>query len=169
MNKQRNSISRQPYEHQFAYCGLPIHELFEQQVDRNPDQTAVVFKNEQVTYRQLNERANQLAGVLMARKVTTDTVVAIMLEKSVEMIVSILAVLKAGGCYLPIDIDYPGNRIQYMLSDSQAKILITTKEISQNIRFEGEHVLLYDDSIWHFPKEKPNVKIQLTDLYKLNQ
>jgi amino acid adenylation domain-containing protein/non-ribosomal peptide synthase protein (TIGR01720 family) len=164
MNKQGNDVIRRMCEDQFPYHNLAIHELFEKQVYRNPDQTAVVFKNEQVTYRQLNERANQLAEVLMAKKVTIDTVVAIMLEKSVELIVSILAVLKAGGCYLPIDKDYPAGRIQYMLSDSQTKIMITTEEDASKIRFKGEYVLLDDASIWQFPKENPDNKVRVTDL-----
>ncbi|MBN3526498.1 amino acid adenylation domain-containing protein [Paenibacillus apiarius] len=144
--------------------GLAIHHCFEQQVNRCPDQIAVVCNDKHLTYRQLNERANQLASVLAAKKASANTIVAIMLERSLEMIVSILAVLKAGGCFLTIDIEYPTNRIHYMLSDSQAKTIITTKEIGRNIRFQGEHLLLDEANIWNLPKVNPCIKVQGTDL-----
>ena len=84
-----------------------IHELFEAQVEQTPDNVAVVFEEEQLTYRELNARANQLARVLREKGVQPDTLVGIMVERSLEMIVGILAILKAGGAYVPIDPEYP--------------------------------------------------------------
>ncbi|MCB0183913.1 MAG: amino acid adenylation domain-containing protein, partial [Caldilineaceae bacterium] len=111
-----------------------IHALFEQQVERTPDAVAVVFESEQLTYTELNARANQLAHYLIALGVGSsldaETLVAVALERSVEMIVSLLAVLKAGGAYVPIDPTYPPERIHYMLSDSAAPILLTDSQLA---------------------------------------
>ncbi|MBD3919136.1 amino acid adenylation domain-containing protein [Paenibacillus sp. PR3] len=102
-----------------------IHRMFEEQVEKTPDGIAVVFGDSQLTYRELNQRANQLARRLQGRGVTTDTVVGVMTERSLEMIVSLLAVLKAGGAYVPIDPSYPQERISYMLEDCGAAVVIT--------------------------------------------
>ncbi|MBW8310152.1 MAG: AMP-binding protein, partial [Candidatus Paracaedibacteraceae bacterium] len=92
-----------------------IHQLFEEQVRRTPDNIAVVYENEELTYQQLNERANQLAHHLRALGVKPDTLVAIAVERSLEMIVGILGILKAGGAYVPLDPSYPTTRLQFML------------------------------------------------------
>jgi amino acid adenylation domain-containing protein len=108
-----------------------IHELFNQQVETTPDGAAVVGKKErngemvQITYGELNQRSDQLAHLLRERGVLADNIIGIMMERSVEMIIGILGILKAGGAYLPIDPDYPQERIDYMLKDSGAKILLT--------------------------------------------
>ena len=85
-----------------------IHELFEEQVARTPEEVAVVFKEEKVSYRELNERANQLAHHLRSLGVGPEARVGILLERSVEMVVALLGVLKAGGAYVPLDPEYPG-------------------------------------------------------------
>ena len=96
-----------------------IHELFEEQVKKTPDSIAVVFEDEQVSYRELNNRSNQLAHYLYFQLgVGPEQLIAICLERSVEMIVSILAVLKAGAAYVPIDPQYPPERQLYILQDS---------------------------------------------------
>lgn len=106
-----------------------IHELFEEQVDKTPDAIAVVCKNKKITYRQLNNKANQLARVLRDKGVTTNEIVAIVVDRSIEMIVCIMAVLKAGGAYLPIDPKYPKVRIEYMLKDSNSKLVLTQNSL----------------------------------------
>lgn len=103
-----------------------ISMLFEEQVEKTPDAVALVFENQKMTYRQLNEKANELANILANNKVNPKDVVAILFHKSLESIVSILAVLKVGATYLPIDIDYPTDRIDFILKDSNAKIIITS-------------------------------------------
>ncbi|WP_244169909.1 non-ribosomal peptide synthetase, partial [Paenibacillus helianthi] len=107
---------------------LTIHQLFEEQAQKVPENIAVVAEDRQLTYRQLNENANQLARVLRSHGVKQDVIVALILDRSVETIISILAVLKAGGTYLPIDPDYPSERIEYIFEDSKAPFLITTDE-----------------------------------------
>jgi len=103
-----------------------IHALFEQQVERTPDAVAILFADEQLTYAELNARANQLAHHLMAlaggSPLAADTLVAVSMVRSLEMVVSLLAVLKAGGAYVPIDPTYPAERIRYMLTHSTAPI-----------------------------------------------
>ncbi|PEB45236.1 non-ribosomal peptide synthetase, partial [Bacillus thuringiensis] len=101
-----------------------ISKLFEEQVEKTPESLAVVFENERLTYKELNEKSNQLGRMLRAKGVKADSIVGIMVEASLEMIVGIMGVLKAGGAYLPIDAQYPEDRIKYMLDDSQTKIII---------------------------------------------
>ncbi|WP_281277899.1 non-ribosomal peptide synthetase [Paenibacillus xylaniclasticus] len=102
-----------------------IHRLFEEQVERTPEAEAVVFESQRMTYGELNAKANQLANALRARGVGADRIVGIMAERSVEMIVGVLAILKAGGAYMPIDPAYPEERIAYLLADSGTDILLT--------------------------------------------
>ncbi|HLP47528.1 MAG TPA: condensation domain-containing protein, partial [Candidatus Kapabacteria bacterium] len=113
-----------------------IHQLFEEQAAKTPAQIALVghvrlfspVRLVQLTYRQLSEQSNRVAGFLIEKGVLADNVVAIMMERSIELIIGILGILKSGGAYLPIDTDYPHERIQYMLEDSNAKILINKSE-----------------------------------------
>lgn len=119
-----------------------ITQLFEEQVERTPDKIAVVFEGQKLTYRELNEKANQLARVLRAKGVSRDQVVGLMVDKSLKMMIGVLAIIKAGGAYLPIDIDYPDNRIEYMLNDSQARILLTHQNTIPGIDFNGEIINL---------------------------
>jgi amino acid adenylation domain-containing protein len=104
---------------------LCVHQLFEQQVGRDPDAVAVVFEDEQLTYRQLNERANQLARHLQGLGVGPDTLVAICVERSLEMVVGLLAVLKAGGAYVPLDPSYPADRLAFMQRDSAPEVILS--------------------------------------------
>ncbi|OMD43340.1 hypothetical protein BSK56_24175, partial [Paenibacillus borealis] len=101
-----------------------IHGLFEEQVEKTPDAVAVVYGDQQLTYAELNARANQLAWTLRGQGVGPDRIVAIMAERSLELIVGIYGILKAGGAYLPVDPAYPKERIQYMLGDSGAEALL---------------------------------------------
>ena len=105
-----------------------IHQLFEAQVERTPDRVALRFADEQLTYRQLNERANQLAHYLQRIGVGRETPVAICLDRSFEMVVALLGILKAGGAYVPLSADYPLQRLLLMLTDTAAPVLITTQQ-----------------------------------------
>src|SRR5262249_17387743 len=102
-----------------------IHELFEEQVERRPDALALAHEEQQLSYAQLNSRANRLGRYLRSQGVGPDVRVAICLERSVEMVVGLLAVLKAGGAYLPLDPSYPPERLAHMLEDSDAAVLLT--------------------------------------------
>lgn len=120
-----------------------IVDLFEEQVEKTPDNIAVVFEDKKLTYRELNKKANQLARYLIENKVSHKDVVALFLDKSLEAVVSILATLKVGATYLPLDIDYPQSRLDYILDNSNAKIILTTsneKEIKTNL-----HVICVDN------------------------
>lgn len=105
-----------------------IIQLFNEMVEKSPDKKAVIFDNTTLTYQQLDQRANQMANWLIEQGVRPEGIVGIYLSRSVELIVSILGVLKAGGAYLPINTDYPLDRIRYILNKANAGVLITEKE-----------------------------------------
>ena len=104
---------------------IPMIKYFEEQAKNTPDNIAMVFENKKMTYKELNEKANSLAYELRKNGVTNNTIIGILQERSFEMIIAILAVLKSGGSYIPIAPDYPKERIEYMLQDSNASILLT--------------------------------------------
>ncbi|MGG4213315.1 amino acid adenylation domain-containing protein [Paenibacillus sp. FSL L8-0638] len=108
---------------------MTIHSLFEKQVVANSDHPAVVSCENYLTYRQLNEKSNQLAEILVEHNVCTGCIVGIMMERSVDMIIAVLAVLKSGGAYLALDPGYPEERIKFMLSDSNVKLLLTQQHL----------------------------------------
>jgi amino acid adenylation domain-containing protein len=106
-----------------------IHQLFEAQVERTPDAIAVQFEDAKLTYRELNDRSNQLAGYLQKLGVKPEVLVGICVERSLEMIVGLLGILKAGGAYVPLDPVYPQDRLSFMLSDSQVAVLLTQEKL----------------------------------------
>jgi len=125
-----------------------IHEVFESQVERSPDAVAVVFDAKQLTYRELNRRANRLAHELVKRGVGPDVPVGICMERSPEMIVGLLAILKAGGAYVPLDPTYPNERLALMLGDAQAPVLLTQKPLMEKFaEYHGE-ILCLDVVSW---------------------
>ncbi|WP_342551889.1 non-ribosomal peptide synthase/polyketide synthase [Paenibacillus sp. FSL R7-0652] len=128
-----------------------IHQLFEEQVERTPENIAVVYKGEELTYRELNERANQLARNLRARGVGPESIVGLMVERSLEMIVGIMGVLKAGGAYLPLDPTYPQERITYMLEDSGTALILTQRHVADRVAFQGDMLYLEDQKIYSGP------------------
>jgi amino acid adenylation domain-containing protein len=110
-----------------------IHQLFEQQVARHSDAIAVVFKNQQLTYGELNCRANQLAHHLRSLGVGADVLVGICIERSIEMMVGLLGILKAGGAYVPLDPEYPQERLSLMLADTQIEVLLTQQQLLERL------------------------------------
>jgi natural product biosynthesis luciferase-like monooxygenase protein/non-ribosomal peptide synthase protein (TIGR01720 family) len=121
--------------------------LFTEQVMRVPGAVAVVYEDQQLSYRELNERANQLAHYLKSCGVGPESRVAICMERSLEMVVALLGILKAGGAYLPLDPDYPAERLTYMLEDAQASVLLTQLQASSRLSgFTGTVVRL--DADW---------------------
>jgi len=106
-----------------------IHQWFETQVQRTPDAIAVVFADQQLTYQQLNERGNQLAHYLQSLGVKPEVFVGLCVERSLEMIVGLLAILKAGGAYVPLDPAYPTERLAYMLADAHISVLVTQDKL----------------------------------------
>ncbi|WP_338552863.1 non-ribosomal peptide synthase/polyketide synthase [Paenibacillus sp. KS-LC4] len=144
--QEENQLHRVFNKTAAAYpAGATIHQLIEEQAERTPDHAAVVFEGNQLSYRELNERANRLARTLRAEGVQADEPVGIMLERSLEMIVGILAVLKAGGAYVPIDAEYPEERIRYMLEDCGAKLMLVQSRLRDRVAFAGKYVIVDDE------------------------
>ncbi|KAG9578483.1 hypothetical protein KCV01_g16546, partial [Aureobasidium melanogenum] len=114
-----------------------IHQLFESQVARTPDAIALVVGDEQVSYADLNAQANRLAHTLIARGVGPDVRVAVYAERGIGMVVGLLAILKAGGGYVPLDPAYPRDRLEWMLGDSAPQVLLTTTALRDNLPVAG--------------------------------
>ncbi|WP_291584142.1 AMP-binding protein, partial [Clostridium sp. UBA6640] len=125
-----------------------IQELFEIQVEQAPNNIAVIFEDKKLTYKELSEKSNSLARILRTKDVKADSIVGIMVDRSIEMIIGIMGILKAGGAYLPIDPSYPSNRIEYMLKDSETNILLSKNSLVQDIKFSGEFIDLIDQNLF---------------------
>ncbi|HEV7396496.1 MAG TPA: amino acid adenylation domain-containing protein, partial [Pyrinomonadaceae bacterium] len=110
-----------------------IHQLFEEQVERVPENIALLYADEQVTYRELNSRANQLAHYLKRMGVSADVLVGLMMERSIEMVVGLLGILKAGGAYVPLDPEYPKERLSFMLEDAGVRVLLTQEHLRESL------------------------------------
>ena len=121
-----------------------VHQLFEQQAQQKPDATAVVFHDERLSYRQLNERANQLAHHLKKLGVGPEVRVGICVERSVEMIIGLLGILKAGGVYVPLDPEYPRERLEFMMADAEISVLLTEQHLADLLPAEDRPVFLLD-------------------------
>lgn len=130
-----------------------ITQLFEEQVEKTPDNIAVVFEDQKLIYRELNERANSLANYLRSQKIGRNDIVGIMVNRSLEMIISILAVLKSGACYIPIDPEYPQDRIEYMLNNSNAKLLLTFKRLENKVTFDNKLFVELDNELYNSNKD----------------
>lgn len=135
-----------------------ITQLFEEQVKKTPNKIAVSINNKEITYKELNEKANQLAHYLIIKGIKQDVPVGIRINKSLEMIIGIIAIIKAGGCYLPIDLSYPEERVKFMLEDSKAKLLLTNSKCldKDKMNINLETVDLEDESI--YIKDSKNIK-----------
>ena len=130
-----------------------ITQLFEEQVEKTPDNIAVVFEDQKLTYRELNQRANSLASYLRSQKIGRNDIVGIMVNRSLEMIISIVAVLKSGACYIPIDPEYPQDRIEYMLNNSSAKLLLTFKRLENKVTFDNKLFVELDNELYNSNKD----------------
>ncbi|MCT8946633.1 non-ribosomal peptide synthase/polyketide synthase [Pseudomonas iridis] len=111
----------------------PVHELFEAQVAQAPDAVALIFEGQQLTYAQLNARANRLARTLLAQGVGPEVLVGVAVDRGLELIVAILAVLKAGGAYVPLDPQYPRDRLLCMIEDSASHLLLTQSHLLERL------------------------------------
>jgi amino acid adenylation domain-containing protein/thioester reductase-like protein len=140
-----------------------IHELFEAQARRTPDAIAAFFEGEELTYKELNRRANALAYSLISEGVKPDTPVAICVERSLEMVVGLLAILKAGGAYVPLDPKYPRDRIEFMLSETNARILLAKPAVASRLPFTGR-VVGFSDAAGGDPDKDPSAGAQATSL-----
>ncbi|KOP23591.1 amino acid adenylation protein [Hapalosiphon sp. MRB220] len=121
-----------------------LDELFTAQVEKTPDANALKFFDQQLTYHQLNCRANQLAHYLQSLGITTEDLVGICVERSLEMVVGLLGILKAGAAYVPIDPEYPQERLAYMLADSQVSVLLTQSHLVDSLPTHPTHTICLD-------------------------
>ncbi|MFB9690088.1 non-ribosomal peptide synthetase [Amycolatopsis plumensis] len=133
--------------------------MFARRVAEAPDAVALVFEDVELTYAEVNARANQLAHLLLARGAGPERVVALAVPRSLDMIVAELAVLKAGAAYLPIDVDYPGDRIAYMVEDAAPVCVVTTREAEAKLPASLPRVLLEDTALADMSTEDPQVVI----------
>ena len=121
-----------------------LHQLFEEQAERSPDAVAVVAGEVRLSYRELNQRANQVAHYLRTQNIQPDTPVAIFMDRSLLMVIGILGILKAGGAYLPLDPSYPKSRLQFMLADAQTPVLLTQQRMLSTLPETSAHVVCLD-------------------------
>jgi len=150
-----------------------LHQLFEEQAEKNPDNTAVIGmksdeipspidppgrENQHLTYRELNAASHQLAVLLQTKGMGAGSIVGIMAERSIETMIGLIGTLKVGAAYLPIDPAYPPVRKNYMLSDSNAGLLLTTENLSDEITFEKEIMYLSPGLLTHGPSPSPQPK-----------
>lgn len=121
-----------------------MHQLFEEQAHRHPDAVALVCKDESLTYAEFNYRTNQLAHTLMEKNVGPDTLVAVLLDRSIDMMVAMMAILKAGGAYVPLDPVYPKDRLAFMVEDAQVGTVITQEKYARLLPGTGAEMIQID-------------------------
>jgi amino acid adenylation domain-containing protein/non-ribosomal peptide synthase protein (TIGR01720 family) len=144
-----------------------IHQLFEEQVERSPDTTAIVFEDKQLTYRELNQQANCLAHYLRTLGVGPEVLVGICVERSLEMVVGLLGIFKAGGAYVPLDPAYPKDRLSHMLLDSQVSVVLTSEKLAAQLPEHTARVVCLDtdwDVIEQMSEENPLSNVQAHNL-----
>ena len=130
---------------QVEYSQQTLPELFEAQVERSGESVALVCGEAEVSYEELNRRANQLAHYLRRQGVGPEVLVGILLERSVEMVVAVLGVLKAGGAYVPLDPVYPSERLRFMLEDAEVSVLLTQRHLVAKVPESKAKVIVLDE------------------------
>jgi surfactin family lipopeptide synthetase A len=144
---ERNQILIDWNNTQLDFPPVCLHELIEAQVERTPDAVAVTFEDQQLSYRELNARANQLGHYLQKLGVGPEVLVGICVERSLEMLVGLLGILKAGGTYVPLDPNYPKDRLAFMVEDSGLKVLLTQEHLRAKLsEFPAESICLDSQS-----------------------
>ena len=140
-----------------------IHQLFEEQVVKTPDAIAIVFEAEKLTYQQLNQQANQLARYLQSFGVKPEALVGICVERSLEMIIGLLGILKAGAAYVPLDPSYPEERLSYMLVDSGVGVLLTQQKLLSALPSNNARVICLDSNWKEIESQnRENLNLELT-------
>ena len=144
-----------------------IHQLFEEAVSRSPDAVAVVFEGEELSYRELNARANQLARHLRSLGVEPEVLVGICVERSPLMVIGLLGVLKAGGAYVPLDPNYPKERLAFMLEDSSVQVLLAQEKLLEKLPPHSARVVCLDsgwEEIAFYSSENPRSGVKPENL-----
>jgi amino acid adenylation domain-containing protein len=165
---ERHQILVEWNETQIDYAqDLCFHELFETQVEKTPDAVALIFEAEQLTYKELNRRSNQLAHYLKKLGIKPEVKVGICIERSPEMIIALLGILKAGGAYVPFDPAYPKDRIAFMLSDSQVPVLLTTESLLAGLPDSQAKVMCLDADWEAIANEREQNLVSGANIYNL--
>jgi amino acid adenylation domain-containing protein len=147
-----------------------IHQLFEEQVKKTPNKIAIISGKQRLTFQELNQKANQLANYLLKRKIIKrlETKLAILLDRSPEMIIATLAVLKTGSAYVPIDVDYPVVRIKYMIEDIDSPVVITQNKYKNKLSWFKKQIICLDENTQEILVKQisvnPEIKIKATNL-----
>ncbi|WP_254173683.1 non-ribosomal peptide synthetase/type I polyketide synthase [Planktothrix pseudagardhii] len=156
---ERNQLLVDYNNTKIEYPQVCLHHLVELQVQKTPESVAVVYENQQLTYQELNQRANQLAHYLQKLGVQTESLVGICIERSLLMVIAILAVLKSGGAYVPLDPAYPKERLEYMASDANVQLLLTSETLlsasSPIAELATNHHLVCLDQDWQIISHQP--------------
>lgn len=134
-----------------------IHRLFEMQADRTPDAIAVQYEDELLSYKELNQRANQLAHYMQSKGVGHEVLVGVYMERSADMLTGVLGVLKSGGAYVPLDPDFPKDRIAYMLDHSEVRVILTQQRLKEELPGNRAHIVCLDTDWTRISKEKKKV------------
>ncbi|MDP9079353.1 MAG: amino acid adenylation domain-containing protein [Bacteroidota bacterium] len=144
----------------------PLHQLISERAARIPSETAITFNKQKTTYKELNERANQLAAVLVKNGVKKGDKVAFSMDRCSEMVISMLAIMKSGAIYIPLDPIFPINRINYMLEDSQAVVLLTSQNYKGKYQSNAKELVLEDEwlTINEYPNTDPEITVNGEDL-----
>ena len=144
--------------------GKTIHQLFEEKVVQFEQKIAIRYKDEEISYKTLNEKANQLARLLREQGVKNNDIVALFVGRSLDVVVGMLAILKSGGAYLPIDVEYPEERQDYLLNNSKAKFIVTSKGTPVNTSRNIKNIVIDYDEMASYNSENINNINQTSDL-----
>lgn len=144
-----------------------LYEIIEQQAQRTPSAPAVIYRDEQLTYRELNEQANQLAHYLRHLGVGPEVLVGVLMERSIEMVVGLLGILKAGGAYLPLDVDCPKDRLRMMLEDSQASVVLTQQHLIDRLPTSAARTICLDHDWPEIAEESTSNPYPATDSHNI--
>jgi len=144
----------------------PLHQLISEQAAKAPEKTAITFNGKAITYKELNERANQLAAILTENGIKKGDKVAFSMDRCAELVISMLAIMKAGGVYIPLDPIFPINRINYMIADSAAVILLTSAAYKGKYESTAKELVLEDvwETIDNYPTADPEITVKGEDL-----
>ena len=160
-NSRVATIASEPVQVKSQAQGMRLNEMFEQQVEKSPDNTAVIFSGQELTYQEFNEKSNQLAHCLIEKGVKPNTVIGIALERSLDMMIALMAVMKAGGTYVPLDNRLPPARISYIANESEMKFILSHEEnANQLTNLEPEVIYLDDDTIVEQLAQQENSSVE---------
>jgi amino acid adenylation domain-containing protein len=157
--EEKNRILNEWNDTRAEYPNQCVHELFERQAAKTPDLAAVVYQGQTLSYRELNERANQMAHYLRKRGVGPEVIVGVCMNRTPEMVIGILGIWKAGGAYVPLDPGYPQDRLSYMMQDSAAKFLLTSSGLKHLFPAAADKTILLDTD-WNQIAKESSAKLE---------